>query len=263
MGAYSFYFGMLQRLFTPARKYLFLSLSSLIFMLIPIYMFQAISSAIVSFMLIWSIIDVRKYGGSFPMNYLVLISPLLSTISWILHNYYYLIPPLLSYVLGVNIGVFTANIGSRAVFGIKQIPILVGVIFSYINYIAIPITIVVYTLMILVGKELRFSLTSVLSLTSLIIVPISSIILGDIIHSFMLGVMTPMLFTCSIYSTSRYNYNKALVIPILDMMSYYLRFLTPLSGIPWLVSFIYYIALFRDNLSIVTVKTGMSKRYLM
>lgn len=76
IGTYSIYFGMFQRLFFPARNYLALHLISLVLLAIPVYPFQALASLALIGVEVWGIRDIKSYGSKFPVNWLVLSSPL-------------------------------------------------------------------------------------------------------------------------------------------------------------------------------------------
>ncbi|MEM1627589.1 MAG: hypothetical protein QXV69_10095 [Sulfolobaceae archaeon] len=264
LGAYSFYFGMLQRLFVPAKKYLPFHIASFIVLLYPSYFSALISSIIVSICLYKSIYDLLKISNgklNFPLNFLVLSSPLLSAVSWYLFpiNPYYTIPPLIAYILGVNIGVFTAVLGARPFFGVRQIPFLLLVVLSYFFPFLIPIIFIVYFIF-LFRRGISASFTPLLMVTSSLVILFSSYFTHEIIHSFTIGIMTQYFFSCSVYSLARYNYKKLYLISIFAFLSYFIRFMNlPASGLFWMASVLVYLYLVKDAMGIHGIKYGNSK----
>lgn len=85
-GAYLFYVGMMFRLFAPARKYVFGHLVSLILLLSLTPQVIGVGMGVAFLVMMWAVRDVRKYGSKFPINYLVLISPLAGAVSWLTFN---------------------------------------------------------------------------------------------------------------------------------------------------------------------------------
>ncbi|MEM3972278.1 MAG: hypothetical protein QXF96_06770 [Saccharolobus sp.] len=264
IGAYALYFGMIQRLFFPAKKYIALHILSLIFLAIPFYYFQILATITLILTEIWGLRDVKGYGGRFPINALVLSSPFASLIAWLLYpNFWALILPLLIYVLGVNIGVFTANLNTKPVFGIKQIPIFVIIILSYFFPIAFSLTGLVYFLTIYRKSMNIKNISAFSTLLSIIIIPLLSLYFKDYIHAFTLGIMSPLFFSCITYSTSRYNYNKVFVPSILSALSYVLRDLNLLvSGILWVIGLVFFIYLIKDNFYFKAIQYGLSMKFL-
>jgi hypothetical protein len=110
--------------------------------------------------------DVKSYGSRFPFNALVLASPVLSSISWTAFVFFkdptLLIPPLVSYVLGINIGVFKATLGSKPFFGWRQTPYLALASFSFLPP-AFSAAVILYSARVLLtANNLRSSSTVVL-----------------------------------------------------------------------------------------------------
>jgi hypothetical protein len=265
LGSYSFLFGMLQRLFFPAKKYLIFHILSFLFLALQYKYFVILACLTVFLGFIKSIRDVKSYGLKKlpPLNLLVISSPLLGAISWILYNgnYWILVPPILSYLLGVNIGVFSATLNTRPFFGIKQLPFIIGIIILYfINYL-LPFILLAYFLYIL-RRNIRFYLTSISVILTSVITSFSSIYLGDTIHAFMISTMSPLFFSCSLYSLARYNHNKLIITIPFFLASYYLRFtLLTLSGLFWILTVIVYVYLVKDALGLHGLKYGNSKVY--
>lgn len=266
IGVYALFFGMIQRLFFPAKKYLVTQILSLIFLAIPLsHYFQFLSSLILSVTEVWALYDVKRYGSKFPVNLLVLSSPFLSVILWFFFiNYWSLTIPILVYILGVNIGIFTATLGAKPFFGIYQLPILVFSLLTLFLPLFLPITLSIYFLF-LFRKRIkgRFSYTSL----SVILVSTASsylsIVLGDQIHAFYLDIMYPFFFSCITYSTARYNHDKVVyTIPFL-FFAYILRFVSiEFSSIFLPISYLLFLFLIKDTLGITGLKIGMSSKYL-
>ncbi|WP_061972209.1 hypothetical protein [Sulfolobus acidocaldarius] len=259
IGTYSIYFGMISRLFFPARNYLATHLTSLFLLAIPYYPFQALASLVLIITELWSISDIRGYGSRFPLNLLVLSSPFASLIGWIFYvqfGYFVLVPPLLLYLLGVNIGVFSATLGIKAKLGFKQFSVFILVL---LYPISISITIAGYVLWLLYKTRVKErNLSSILTLSVAVIVSFSSLFLGEQIHAFAFGVMIPFFFNCITYSTSRYNYGKLFPIPILSALSYFMRFVNlPLSSVFFISAVLIFLILNRHNFTIRTIKLGM------
>ncbi|ACP46749.1 conserved hypothetical protein [Sulfolobus islandicus Y.G.57.14] len=267
LGAYALYFGMIQRLFFPAKNYLALHIASLIFLAIPIYYFQIIASVALAITEVKALLDLRNYGYNakkLPINALVLSSPFASIITWLLYpNYWLLITPLLLYILGVNVGVFSVNLRTRPVFGLYQLPIFLIIISSYFFPILFPFIGVVYFLTIY-RKTFTFKNTSAISsLLSLIVIPLLSLYFGDFVHAFTLGIMSTLFFSCITYSTSRYNYDKIVISIILSDLAYILRFFYfKISGIFWVIAVLYFLYLIRDNFYLTSIKLGLSMRFI-
>jgi len=264
LGAYSFYFGMLQRLFVPAKKYLPFHITALALLSYPSYITASLSSLVVTICIHKSIYDLLKISKgklNFPLNLLVLSSPLLATVSWLLFpvNPYYTLPPLIAYILGVNIGVFTAVAGAKPFFGVSQIPFLLLTILTYFYPTLIPIIFVIY-LVFLFRKGILPSFTPLLIITSSVIVLLSSYFINDIIHAFLLGVMTQYFFSCSTYSLARYNYSKLWIMSVLILLAYFTRTVNlQFSGVFWLASVALYLYLAKDALGMHGIKYGNSK----
>ncbi|AAK43087.1 hypothetical protein SULI_03915 [Saccharolobus solfataricus] len=267
LGAYALYFGMIQRLFFPAKNYLALHIASLILLAIPIQYFQIIASVVLTITEVWALKDLKMYGYNtkkLPINALVLSSPFSSIIAWVFYpNYWLLITPLLLYILGVNVGVFSVNLRTKPVFGLHQLPIFLIIILSYFFPILFPFIGVVYFLTIY-RKTFTFkSITGISSLLSLIVIPLLSLYFGDFVHAFTLGIMSNLFFSCITYSTSRYNYNKVVISILLSDLAYILRFFYfEISGIFWIVAVIYFLYLIKDNFYLTSIKLGLSMRFI-
>lgn len=267
IGAYALYFGMIQRLFFPAKNYLITHILALILLAVPLsHYFQAAASLVLMFTEIWALRDVRSYGSKFPVNLLVLSSPFLSFVVWLLFvNYWSLTIPIFMYVLGVNIGVFTATLGAKPFFSEKQIPILVMSILSLFFKFLFPITLLLYFIL-LFYKRLRrpvISVTSILAIVVSIVIAFSSLGLHDYIHAFYLGVMLNFFFSCITYSTANYNHGKVYYSILLLLPAYFLRFISlEVSAIFLPVAFLIFLFLIKDTLGIDGIKYGMSKRFL-
>lgn len=266
IGVYSLYFGMIQRLFFPAKKYLISQILALIFLAIPFsHYFQFFASIFLIITEITALKDVKSYGSKFPTNLLVLSSPFLSAILWFLFlNYWSLIIPILVYILGVNIGVFTATLGVKPFFGISQSPILILSLLSIIYPSLIAVVITYYFLFLFRKKvTLKMNATSigviVISVTSIF----ASIVLGNLIHAFYLDVMYPFFFSCITYSTARYNHSKVVYsLPFL-ILSYFLRFMNlEVSAIFLPISYLYFMYLIKDTLGLTGLRLGISAKYL-
>ncbi len=272
LGAYSLYAGMIQRLFFPAKKYIALHLTTLALLAIPIHYSQALAFTVLTITEIWSLYDLKTYGyklTKLPLNLLVLMSAPLSAVAWGLYgiySYWVLVPPLLSYLLGVNIGVYSATLGSKMYHGIKQIPLIILVLLTFFIRLALPITLIVYLGYILIKRYRKtFNLSAFSTLMVSIILPLTSIYLGDLLHAFTLGVMLSYFSSCITYSTSGYNYSKEWIIPILLIPTFYLRFINflfPFTILFGLIAVIYFIYLNVDSLGWLAIKYGMSKKYL-
>ncbi len=263
IGSYSLFFGMLLRLFFPARKYLPLHILSLILLSIPFYPFQSIASLFLIFNELWGLKDVIHYGGKFPINLLVLASPFSSLIAWSLYPYYgysILMVGLLFYLFGINIGVFTVTAGAKPKFGMKQLPIFVLIALSiYHNFLFFAL-LGYFIWLFYDSKTIKKGGLSII-LTSLL-VTFSSIFLGEEIHAFALGIMATFFFNCIIYSTSRYNYSKSYPIPYLLLVSYFLRFINiEISGLFFMISTLYFLYLIKDNFTLKAIKLGLSSKY--
>jgi len=266
IGAYALYFGMVQRLFFPAKKYLVTQLLSLILLAIPFsHYFQFFASVSLIITEIMALKDLKSYGSKFVVNLLVLSSPFLSAIFWFLFlNYWSLAIPILVYILGVNIGVFTATLGAKPFFGKDQIPILLLSILTLPFPILLPITLAIYILFLFrkrIGKQRN--ITSISVIASMLISTFSSLYLGDYIHAFYLGVMFPLFFSCITYSTARYNHGKVVYIAVLFILSYFTRFINlELSALFLPIAYLYFLYLIKDTLGITGIKLGISTRYL-
>ncbi|ARM76784.1 hypothetical protein [Acidianus manzaensis] len=265
IGAYSLYFGMIQRLFFPAKKYIYTQLLALFSLAIPFsHYFQALASVFLIITEIWALKDVKKYGSKFPINYLVLSSPFASFISWLFFvNYWMLVIPIFIYILGVNIGVFAATLNAKPFFGYKQIPVLVLTVLSYFFKIFFPLTLIVYFSM-LFSRRIKPNLTSFSVVVISLGLALSAIFLHEYIHAFYLGSMATFFFSCITYSTARYNHDKVFYSVILLVPAYFLRFINlDVSAVFFPLSFLLFLYLIKDNLGITGIKTGMSKKFLI
>ena len=266
IGTFALYFGMIQRLFFPAKKYLVTQILSLVLLSIPLsHYFQFLASVALIATEIMALRDLKRYGSKFVVNLLVLSSPFLSAIMWFLFlNYWSLAIPILVYILGVNIGVFTATLGAKPFFGKDQIPILLLSLLTMIFPFLLPVTLVVYFVFLFRKRVYRpINITSLSVIITMLIVTFSSLYLGDIAHAFYLDVMLPLFFSCITYSTARYNHNKVVyAIPLL-ILSYFVRFINlELSGLFLPIAYLYFLYLIKDTLGITGIKLGLSTKYL-
>lgn len=261
-GSYSLMYGMFMRLFFPSRKYLPLHLGVLVFSLLSTSEAEVISSLLVSALEIIGIRDLRRYGSRFPLNLLVLISPPMAILAWYINYYWFLLLPLSSYVLGVNYGVFSANAKGKVRLGAWQLPMILLEVGVFLFPVLYPLLGISYFATI-ANRRIRPNSTSLATLVSVVTSPLLSALLGDQVHSFTLGVMAPLFFSCILYSTSRYNYQRGFPLPLLSLLSYISRGLfLDLSWIPLTLAFLYFLYLIRDNFTVTTLKTGTSARYL-
>ncbi|WP_048099573.1 hypothetical protein [Candidatus Acidianus copahuensis] len=261
LGAFEIYLGMIIRLFFPARKYIPVQLLILISSAIPMHVMQIFSSFMLVILEIWAFKDVKNYGGRIIKNFLVFSSPFAFIVAWSIFNYWFLICALSLYLLGVNIGVFSATLNNKAIFGFKQFPLVILVIVMAFIKQMLPFLIAFY--FAYTFNEFKLNKTGNFTKYTSIIVTFSSLFLGDFTHAFTLGVMAPLFSSCILYSTSKYNYVKAWVIPLLYALSYYLRIISlPLSEIPFGIASLYFLWLFKDNLTLESLKLGISKVFL-
>jgi hypothetical protein len=153
--------------------------------------------------------------------------------------------------------------GLKAKFGIWQLPVFLLSFLSFLPKLLVFILVGYYVWLWVGTRKVRMELTPLLTLIGSLSVTASSLILGQGIHAFALGVMTPMFYSCITYSTSRYNYGRTTPIPVLLAVSYFLRFLNlEVSGILFVVVTLYFLLLIRHNMTITTLKLGMSAKYL-
>ncbi len=267
-GAYLFYVGMMFRLFAPARKYVVGHLVSLILLLSLTPLVIGVGMEVAFLVMMWAIRDVRKYGSKFPINYLVLISPLAGAVSWLtfnlFHDFYTLEVPLLLYVLGVNVGVFSATLGGRALLGKKQVPLIVTILASYFFPPLVNLVSIVYPFLLLRRKSFTAKLnhnaiSALVNMSAVTFSGIFGLLMGGLylLHSFTVGIMTVLLMSCSTYSLARYNYGWEWIIPILlliDMVTF--------SGIPWAFALAIYLYLIRNALGPFSLKNGVSSRFI-
>nr|WP_010978061.1 hypothetical protein [Sulfurisphaera tokodaii] len=264
IGAYSLYFGMIQRLFFPAKNYLPLHILALILLAIPIsHYFQFLASIVLVITEIKALKDVKSYGSKFPVSTLVLSSPFLSAILWYFYiNYWSLIIPLAVYILGVNIGVFTATLGVKPFFGLYQIPVLILLIISMFLPFFLAIALVYYFAFLMRKGIKRINWTSI-SVILVSLASMSALYLGDLSHAFFLDVMFPLFFSCITYSTARYNHEKVVYIIPLLLFAFFTRFINlQFSAIFLPIAYIYFLYLIKDTLGITGIKLGISKKYL-
>jgi len=267
VGAYALYEGMITRLFFPATKYFKLQALALISLAVPLPEAQALSSYALTFLELRALRDVKSYGSRFPVNALVLASPVLSSISWtafvFLKNPTLLFPPLVSYVLGINIGIFRATLGSKPLFGWRQAPYLALASLSFLP-VAFSAAVILYSaLVLLTATNLRS--TSTVVLVSFLVSGLETLFLNDFVHAFSLGFMLASFINCIVYSTSRYAFNgvphflsvllilvSSLAWPLFKVVSFVL------TGAALLL-FVYAM---RHNLTLNALKYGMSEVYL-
>jgi len=274
IGTYTLYFGMIQRLFFPAKKYLVTQILSLVLLSIPLsHYFQFLASVALIATEIMALRDLKRYGSKFVVNLLVLSSPFLSAIMWFLFlNYWSLTIPILVYILGVNIGVFTVTLGAKPFFGKDQILVLLLSLLTMPFPFLLPVTLVVYFIFLFRKRVYRLlNITSLSVIITMLIVTFSSLYLGEIthafyisvIHAFYLDVMFPLFFSCITYSTARYNHNKVVYVIALLIPAYYVRFINlELSGLFLPIAYLYFLYLIKDTLGITGIKVGLSTRYL-
>jgi hypothetical protein len=262
VGSYAVFFGMISRLFFPARKYILGHVITLALLSVPLYPFQALASASLGVTELWGFKDTKSYGAKFPVNVLVLSSPFASFVAWLLFpaNYEVLLFPLTLYLLGVNVGVFSATMGFKPKFGAKQVPlILLSVL--VVKYPVLPV--LGYVAWLLYDSKPRVNATAMATLSASIATTSASLLLGQELHAFALGVMMTYFFNCITYSTSRYNYQKAFPIPLLLATSYFTRFLNlELSSAFTAFTVLYFVYLVKDNFTWRTIKLGISAKYL-
>ncbi|MFP3203112.1 MAG: hypothetical protein RXR43_13095 [Sulfolobus sp.] len=262
IGAYSLFFGMILRLFFPAKKYLILHLATLVSLSAPIPYFQVIASVFLTSTEIWAIHDVKNYGSKFPINFLVLLSPPASIISWLLYpNFWILLIPLMLYTLGVNIGVFHATLNTRVIFGLYQFPLLLFILLvGFFKELFTGLGLLYFLTLFQKGLKMNRS-----ALVTMVYVTVSPI-LGYFIsytHAFTLGVMSPLFFSCITYSISRYNYDKVYIPSSLSFLSLILHNINlGVSAIVWIVAVLFFLYLIKDNFYMESIKTGMSRRWL-
>lgn len=265
IGAYALYFGMIQRLFFPARKYILTHVLSLILLGIPFsHYFQFLASIALIITEIWALKDVKSYGSRFVTNTLVLSTPFLSAVLWFLYlNLWSLTVPLLVYMLGVNIGVFTATLGVKPFFGKLQIPILLLSLLTIYFPFILPFALSLYTVTLLRKGMRSFDITALSIISLILISTFSSLIIDDETHAFYLDVMFPLFFSCITYSTARYNYRKVYVEVPLLALSYFFRFINlGISALFLPIAYIYFLYLIKDTLGVKGIKYGISKRFL-
>jgi len=258
LGAYSLYFGMVQRLFFPVRRYLPLQILSLAIG-VPLPWAQVVGSAALLGTEVWSLLDVRSYGSRYPLNLLVLSSVPMSLLTWIVYgnNFWVLVVPLLSYLLGVNEGILSSNLKLKPRLGLEQVPLLAAVILCFFFPVVFPAVMIVYALSFGWSK-FKSQVSALLTLAVSLVVPIGSWWLGNPIHAFTLGVMSPMFASCVTYSISRENYGKEWPIPLLFGASFFLRnFDLILSGLPWVVGMLFFMGLVAKRLDPRSMSLGL------
>ena len=265
VATYSLLSGMLLRLFFPATKYLSLHLLSLIAMAVPFPLCQVVSMGSLTVVEAWAIRDVKSYGSKFPVNLLVLSSPIAGILAWL--GYYltehmaFLLPPVLMYVLGINVGLFTATLKSKPFFWIKQLPFLILSAISFFQplYAISSFTYSVYCL----AAARNFRSPSLLVLASFLASSIFSF--ESLTHSVLLGLMLPSFVNCVVYSIARYNYGTSahwfsLSTLLASLVSWFA--LRELSAVLTLVSVVTFYALIAHNFHPKSVKLGISVRFL-
>lgn len=136
--------------------------------------------------------DVKRYGSKYPVNYLVLSSVPMTLLAWTIYggNYWLLVPPLLSYLLGVNEGVFSSTLRIRPRMGIQQLPIMASVMASWFFPVAVVPAVLIYVASF-GWKGARPRLSALITLVVMVVVPTSSVWLGYQVHAFTLGIMSP------------------------------------------------------------------------
>ncbi|MCG3108142.1 hypothetical protein L3N51_00423 [Metallosphaera sp. J1] len=267
-GAYLFYVGMMFRLFAPARKYIVGHLVTLVLLLSLTPVLIGAGMGVAFMIMMWAIGDVMNYGSKFPINYLVLVSSLAGTVSWYVfsffHDFYVLEVPLLLYVLGVNVGIFSATLGARPLLGKKQIPLLLTILASYFFPSLINLITVVYPFLLIRGRTFRVginltTLSALLNVGAIVFSGIFGLFEGGLypLHSFTVGIMTVLLMSCSTYSLARYNYGWEWLIPLLLVVD-----LITFTGIPWVLALLLYLYLVRNALGLYSLKNGISSRFI-
>jgi hypothetical protein len=253
IGAYSLFFGMVQRLFFPAKKYFPLQVAVLVFTAIPVHYSQVVASLFLFIEEIVALKDVIGYGSRFPVNLMVLSSPPLSIIAWTTYpDFNVLIVPLLMYVMGINIGVFRAAMGTRVIMGIKQIPLMALVLIVALFPYLFMIVGVLYSLA-LINSKVKFNLSALTTLFSVGLIPLFSF--HHEIHAFTLGVMSPLFFSCITFSLVREKYDRVFLMSLLSALSFLLRFLFLLpSGVPWLIALIIFLLTIGNRLGAKDIK---------
>ena len=267
VGAYALYEGMMMRLFFPATKYFKLQALALISLAIPLPEAQALSSYALTLLELRALRDVKSYGSRFPVNALVLASPVLSSISWTTFVFFkdptLLFPPLVSYVLGINIGIFTATLGSKPLFGWRQAPYLALASLSFLSP-AFSASVILYSaLVLLTATNLRS--TSTVVLVSFLVSGLEALFLNDFVHAFSLGFMLASFINCIVYSTSRYAFNGVphfLSVSLILASSLAWPFFKVVSFVLTGAALLLFVYTTRHNLTLNALKYGMSEVYL-
>ena len=266
IATYAMLYGMLLRLFFPATKYLPAHLIALIAIAIPFPASQAVSALAVTVAEAWGLKDVKSYGSKFPVNYLVLSSPPAGIIAWLAFyftgNFTFLIPPVVLYVLGINVGVFAATLRSKPFFGKRQLPFLLLSVLSFLKPIY-ALDVLAYSGYVL-SKVRNFKTPSSLVLVSFLMSSVTALFI-NFVHSVMLGLMLPSFINCVVYSIARYNYgNKphqlSLVLIFMSLIAW--EPLKAVSVILTLLALLIFYALIVHNFYPRAVKLGISVKFL-
>jgi hypothetical protein len=266
-GAYALYEGMLLRLFFPATKYIWLHVAILITMAIPLPQSQVVSAVLLAYLMYRGLKDVKSYGSKFPVNALVLASPVLAVIFWtaFLFTGYYplLFPPLVSYVLGINVGIFAATLRTKPFFGWRQAPLLALAPFAFIPQVFGLLDLVYSGVMLLRAGSLRS--TSAFVVVSFLVSGIFSLLDFDFVHAFAIGFMLVSFVNCIVYSTSRYNFDGAFhLVSVLSLL---------VSNVAWpffreasfalsAIGLVAFALAIRHNMTFQAIKYGISQVYL-
>lgn len=265
VATYSLLSGMLMRLFFPATKYLPLHLLTLVALALPFPLSQVASMVFLTAVEVWALRDVRSYGSKFPVNLLVLSSPVAGIFAWL--GYYFtghvafLLPPIVMYVLGINVGLFAATLRSKPFFWAKQLPFLILSALSFFQPLY-AIDTFAYSVYFLATAR-SFRSPSLLVLVSFLASSVLSF--ENLTHSVLLGLMLPSFVNCVVYSIARYNYGtpahwlslSALLASLVSWFAF-----RELSALLTLISVVTFYALIVHNFHPVSVKLGISVRFL-
>ena len=265
VATYSLLSGMLMRLFFPATKYLPLHLLTLIALAFPFPLSQVASMVSLTAVEVWALKDVRSYGSKFPVNLLVLSSPVAGIPAWLAFSItgemVFLLPPVVMYVLGINVGLFTATLRSKPFFWLRQLPFLILSAFSFFQPLYAVDSLAFSVYFLITAKN--FKSPSLLVLASFMASSILSF--NDLTHSVLLGLMLPSFVNCVVYSIARYNYGtpghwfslSALLASLVSWFAF-----RELSALLTLISVATFYALIAHNFHPVSVKLGISVRFL-
>ncbi|MGC9106198.1 MAG: hypothetical protein ACP5HQ_07260 [Thermoprotei archaeon] len=266
-GAYALYEGMFLRLFFPATKYIWSHVATLATIAIPLPQSQAVSATFLTYVMYRGLKDVRSYGSRFPVNALVLASPVLAVLFWtgyVFTGYYQLLfPPLVSYVLGINVGIFAATLRTKPFFGWRQAPLLALAPFTFVPQVFGLLDLVYSGVMLVRAGTLRS--TSSFVVASFLISGLFSLLDFDFVHAFAIGFMLVSFVNCIVYSTSRYNFDGAFhLVSVLSLLASNVAwpFLREASFALTAMGLVAFALAIRHNLTFQAIKYGISQVYL-